>query len=79
MTGIPDSFDEFKRKKISEATIRSPADKKRDIEDFMSQAEKVNDLSSLKELGINVEKKLNQVKAKLIPSPKLELGNSRSV
>jgi hypothetical protein len=45
----------------------------------MKQAEKVNDLSSLKELGINVERKLNQLKAKLIPSPRLELGNKRSV
>jgi len=48
MTGIPDSFDEFKRKKISEATIKSPNDKKRDIEEFMKQADKVNDLNSLK-------------------------------
>jgi len=48
MTGIPDSFDEFKRKKISEATIKTPNEKKRDIEDFMKQADKVNDLNSLK-------------------------------
>jgi len=29
MTGIPDDFDEFKRKKISEATIKSAEDRKR--------------------------------------------------
>lgn len=52
MTGIPDSFDEFKRKKVSEATIKSPSDKKREIEEFMRQADQVNDLSSLKQLGI---------------------------
>jgi hypothetical protein len=37
----------------------------------MIQADKVTDLSSLKELGIEIDKRLNQVKAKLIPSPKL--------
>jgi hypothetical protein len=48
MTGIPDNFDEFKRKKISEATIRSPSDKRAEIENFMREADQVNDLSSLK-------------------------------
>lgn len=71
MTGIPDDFDEQKRKKISQATIRSPADKKRQIEQFMKEASKVNDLSSLKELGIQIDNKLNQVTAKLIPNPRL--------
>jgi len=37
----------------------------------MRQADQVNDLSSLKELGIDIEKKLNQIKAKVIPSPKI--------
>lgn len=45
----------------------------------MIQADKVTDLSSLKELGIEIDKRLNQVKAKLIPSPKLQLGNNKSV
>jgi len=31
MTGIPDDFDEFRRKKISEATIKDPVDKLREI------------------------------------------------
>ena len=48
MTGIPDSFDEFKRKKISESTIRPAHEKKRDIEKFMHKVDEVNDFSSLK-------------------------------
>lgn len=48
MTGIPDNFDEFKRKKISQATIKEPRDKKMEIEKFISETEKVNDLNSLK-------------------------------
>jgi hypothetical protein len=31
MTGIPDDFDEFKRKKVSEKTIRSSGEKKCEI------------------------------------------------
>jgi hypothetical protein len=79
MTGIPESFDEFKRKKISEATIRSPADKRAEIENFMREADQVNDLSSLKELGIQIDRKLNEIRARIIPFPRLELGNNRAV
>lgn len=79
MTGIPDDFDEFKRKKISEATIRSPGDKKKDIQSFMKQANQVNNLSSLKQIGIDIDNRLNQITAKIIPCPKLELGSGRSV
>lgn len=31
MTGIPEDFDEFKRKKISESTILDPQTKRREI------------------------------------------------
>lgn len=37
----------------------------------MKQAEQVNDLTALKQIGIQIDKQLNQVRAKLIPSPKL--------
>lgn len=79
MTGIPDDFDEFKRKKISEETIRSPSDKRREIEDFMRQAEQEKNFSSLKELGIEIDKRLNTMTAKLIPCPRLQLGSNKSV
>lgn len=45
----------------------------------MKQAGQVNDLSSLKQLGIDIDNRLNQITAKIIPSPKLELGAGRSV
>ena len=35
MTGIPDDFDEFRRKKISEATIRSAEDRRAEISNLM--------------------------------------------
>ena len=31
LTGIPDTFDEFRRKKVSEATIKNPHDKLKEI------------------------------------------------
>ncbi len=37
MTGIPDDFDERKRKSISERTIKNPGDKKREIEGLMKE------------------------------------------
>lgn len=45
----------------------------------MRKAESVNDLTSLKELGIDIDKKLAQLTAKLVSNPKLELGNGKSV
>jgi len=37
MTGIPEDFDEFRRKKISEATIKAPTDKHREIGELMNK------------------------------------------
>jgi hypothetical protein len=37
MTGIPDDFDEMRRKKISESTIKQPADKMREIGGLMNK------------------------------------------
>lgn len=37
MTGIPDDFDEHRRKNISQATILPPSDKYREIEGFMKE------------------------------------------
>lgn len=79
MTGIPDSFDEFKRKKISESTIRPAHEKKKDIEKFMKKVDEVRDFSSLKELGISLNNKMATLDAKLVPTPKLELGSNKSV
>lgn len=35
MTGIPENFDEVRRKKISEQTIKPPQEKQREILDLM--------------------------------------------
>ena len=74
MTGIPDDFDEFRRKKVSENTIRNPSDRKRDIDNFMNQVKGTEGFKNLDQLGIKIDTKLQQVQAKIIPTPKLTLG-----
>jgi hypothetical protein len=54
MTGIPDDFDEFRRKKISQATIKSAVERKREIEGLMSEIKDASELNSLKEIGIKI-------------------------
>lgn len=79
MTGIPDDFDETRRKKISEATILNPADKFREIEGFMKELERSNELKNLTDIGINLSNRMNKFQAKEIPKPALELGANKFV
>ena len=58
MTGIPDNFDEFRRKKISEQTIKSPEEKQREIVRLMKQLRDNDEFRSLKEVGIKISKNL---------------------
>jgi aubergine len=74
MTGIPDDFDEMRRKKISEFTIRPPNEKHQEISGLMNKLKKVEELSSLEKMGIKVCQEMEEIKAKIIPAPTLELG-----
>lgn len=42
MTGIPDDFDEFRRKKISEATIKSAEERRSEINQLMNEIKHTN-------------------------------------
>lgn len=80
MTGIPDDFDEMRRKKVSERTIKNPQDKLRDIESLMKgKLSKESDMKELAELGLDVSRNLMSFKAKVAPMPKLQLGKDKSV
>jgi hypothetical protein len=48
MTGIPENFDEHRRKKISEATIKNPSEKINEIEGLMRL---LKDANEVRELG----------------------------
>lgn len=37
MTGIPENFDEMRRKKISESTIKNPPEKVIEIQELMGK------------------------------------------
>jgi hypothetical protein len=45
----------------------------------MKQADQGNDITELSKLGIQVEKKLNEVTARVIPVPRLAIGGSRCI
>ncbi len=47
MTGIPDDFDENRRKSVSQATILPPSDKFREIEGFIKELQKANEIQNL--------------------------------
>ena len=79
MTGIPDDFDEFRRKKISEATIKSAEERKKEIQGLMNEIKNTNEIDSLKEIGIKIDRDMETFKAKLIPPPRLALGNDERV
>ncbi len=79
MTGIPDDFDEHRRKNISQATILPPSDKYREIEGFMKELEKTNEVKTLSDIGINLSSRMNKFQAKEIPKPALELGANKFV
>ena len=64
MTGLPDNFDEFRRKKISESTIRPPGEKKNEIESLIKMVSKEEEFSVMKNLGIKLNYEMEVVKAK---------------
>jgi hypothetical protein len=74
MTGIPDDFDEFKRKKISEHTILDARTKKSEIMQIMKELQRTDDFEKLEKVGIKLKKDLHSMKGKSIPVPRIELG-----
>lgn len=79
MTGIPEDFDEQRRKRISNETILSPEIKLKEIDGFMKALENSTELKTLNEIGINLSNRMNKFQAKEIPKPALELGSNKFV
>ena len=79
LTGIPDNFDEQRRKEISSKTILHPNEKSKEIQSFIDILNKTEEIKTLNEIGININKNLNKLQCKHIGSPLLELGNGHHV
>lgn len=79
MTGIPDEFDEMRRKKVSEATILNPPEKYNAIDGLMGKLKSSHELDELRSLGIDLSKSMTEFEAKVIPVPRLLLGAKNSV
>ena len=45
----------------------------------MRKVEDANDFASLREIGVEMDHRMEKIKGKLIPAPKLALGQDRSV
>lgn len=71
MTGIPDDFDENRRKSISQATILPPSEKYREIDGFIKQLESSNEIKTLGDMGIKLNNKMNKFQTKQIGNPSL--------
>ena len=79
MTGIPDEFDEIRRRNISQRTIMSPDAKFREIKQFMTQLKESGELKDLADMGIKLSENLNTFSARQISNPSLKLGKDRQV
>jgi aubergine-like protein len=80
MTGIPEDFDEFRRKKISESTIKSAEHRLTGIKKLMGLiSANESEFSSLKNMGIDIKDNLETLEAKVIRPPVLQLGNGSRV
>lgn len=79
MTGIPDDFDEMRRKKVSEHAIKNPTEKVEEIQKLMDSIKDTDEIKVLRELGIDINTKMHKFPARTIPVPTLRLGGKHSV
>lgn len=84
MSGLPDNFDERKRRDISDRTIVEPVEKLRDIEKIFKQFDSLEqevfspDLIEQK-LNIQIERKPSKINAKQLNLPTLQLGGREKI
>lgn len=45
----------------------------------MSEIKHTSEVYSLKEMGINIEKNMEKINAKIIPPPRITLGENQSI
>lgn len=45
----------------------------------MSEIKNTSEVYSLKDMGINVEKNMEKINAKVVPMPKIALGGNQSI
>ncbi|XP_031505882.1 uncharacterized protein LOC116268318 [Nymphaea colorata] len=79
MTGIPSSFDELRRKKISECSIRNPEDKVSEIQSLMDKLKPTEGINVLQQLGMDVNPNMSKLIGRVISVPRLQLGGNNSV
>lgn len=79
MTGIPEDFDEFKRKQVSQNTILDAPSKMKEIKYLMEDLDRHGEFKELSKIGINLSNRMNEMKGKQIPAPRVTLGADNSI
>jgi hypothetical protein len=79
MTGIPDNFDENRRKSVSQQTILAPDRKLKEIEGYYEELKKAGHIDHLRGLGVEIKRDLNKMNTIHVSSPALELGKKQYV
>lgn len=79
MTGIPDNFDEMRRKRISDATIKSVTQRRKDIQVLMDEIKDSPEMEAWNDLGIRINPSMQKIEAKVISAPTIALGGKKYV
>ena len=83
MSGLPDDFDEFKRREVSKHTIINPDVKKARIDELARSFEKdLKDFgpeSIKKSLKLSIETKSEKIEAVNLGPPHLALGRNNAI
>jgi hypothetical protein len=83
MSGLPDDFDERKRREISDHTIVPPSVKLNELQEvfsnFNSDKEGFNPSTVAEKLGIKLDTTPAKIKAKQLGLPELQLGQRERV
>jgi hypothetical protein len=79
MTGIPENFDEMRRKRISEATIKSATQRRKDIQVLMDEIKDSPEMEAWNDLGIRINPRMENIEARVIAAPSIALGGNKFV
>lgn len=78
ISGIPQDFDERRRREISEYSILQPQEKLKRINNLINEFNSMNSTCSMnsvsKTLGIEISARNEEIKGSLLPPPLIQLG-----
>ncbi|KAJ3275401.1 hypothetical protein HDV01_000693 [Terramyces sp. JEL0728] len=61
------------------ATVQRPSDRRKQIEDAVTQSLKYNENPYMKSFGVKVEPKMMEIQSRILPAPKVLLGDNQAL